>query len=125
LHWLAVAIFSFARFVAVAQLDRTPGLGSPESARFVCRTWRSADGLPQESVWAVAQTRDGYLWIGTGGGLARFDGFHFQVFGTARVFSTAFQAPNVQGKLERKRVSRQKSGARLLVCCRESLRRED
>ena len=48
---------------------------------FVCRTWRAVDGLPQESVWAVTQTRDGYLWIGTGGGLARFDGVRFEVFG--------------------------------------------
>jgi ligand-binding sensor domain-containing protein/signal transduction histidine kinase len=56
---------------------------SPSTNRFVCRTWRVEDGLPQESVWAIAQTRDGYLWIGTGGGLARFDGVRFKVFGLA------------------------------------------
>jgi ligand-binding sensor domain-containing protein/signal transduction histidine kinase len=48
---------------------------------FVCRTWRAEVGLPQESVWAITQTKDGYLWIGTGGGLARFDGARFEVFG--------------------------------------------
>ncbi len=39
--------------------------------------------MPQDSVWAIVQTRDGYLWIGTGGGLARFDGVRFKVFGMA------------------------------------------
>ena len=52
-----------------------------EDSPFVCRTWRAEEGLPQESVWAITQTKDGYLWIGTGGGLARFDGVHFEVFG--------------------------------------------
>ncbi|WP_408952205.1 two-component regulator propeller domain-containing protein [Lysobacter sp. Hz 25] len=38
------------------------------------------DGLPQGGVNAVLQTRDGYLWIGTFGGLARFDGLASRVF---------------------------------------------
>ena len=43
-------------------------------------TWNDASGLPQNSVRAVLQTRDGYLWIGTEEGLARFDGVTFTVF---------------------------------------------
>jgi signal transduction histidine kinase/ligand-binding sensor domain-containing protein len=54
-----------------------------QSPPFVCQTWRVEDGLPQDSVRAITQTRDGYLWVGTGGGLARFDGVHFKVFGLA------------------------------------------
>ena len=54
---------------------------SDKESPFICRTWRAEDGLPQDSVWAILQTRDGYLWIGTGGGLARFDGVRFEVFG--------------------------------------------
>jgi PAS domain S-box-containing protein len=42
-------------------------------------TWRQSQGLPQNSVKAILQTRDGYMWIGTKGGLARFDGVHFTV----------------------------------------------
>jgi signal transduction histidine kinase/ligand-binding sensor domain-containing protein/CheY-like chemotaxis protein len=42
--------------------------------------WHTADGLPQDSVRAIAQTRDGYLWVGTQAGLARFDGEHFTAF---------------------------------------------
>lgn len=40
----------------------------------------SPSGLPQSSVIAMAQTRDGYLWVGTRDGLARFDGNRFEVF---------------------------------------------
>ena len=42
--------------------------------------WQASDGLPEQTVQAFAQTRDGYLWIGTSGGLVRFDGVHFTVF---------------------------------------------
>jgi ligand-binding sensor domain-containing protein/signal transduction histidine kinase len=38
------------------------------------------DGLPQNSVIALTQTRDGYLWLGTLNGLVRFDGLRFTVF---------------------------------------------
>ncbi len=44
--------------------------------------WLTRDGLPQEFVQAVTQTSDGYLWIGTLGGLVRFDGVRFTAFDT-------------------------------------------
>jgi ligand-binding sensor domain-containing protein len=37
--------------------------------------WTQAQGLPDGSVSTVAQTPDGYLWLGTGEGLVRFDGY--------------------------------------------------
>jgi len=43
------------------------------------RIWQTDEGLPQNSVFAIAQTRDGYLWVGTQEGLARFDGVRFTV----------------------------------------------
>src|SRR4029450_7914904 len=42
--------------------------------------WLSEQGLPQNSVLAILQTRDGYLWLGTQEGLVRFDGVRFVVF---------------------------------------------
>lgn len=42
--------------------------------------WTEGAGLPQTSVQVITQTRDGYLWIGTRDGLARFDGVTFTVF---------------------------------------------
>jgi signal transduction histidine kinase/ligand-binding sensor domain-containing protein/AmiR/NasT family two-component response regulator len=44
------------------------------------RHWDSEAGLPHDSVDAIAQTPEGYLWIGTREGLARFDGVQFTVF---------------------------------------------
>ena len=44
--------------------------------------WTSDSGLPQNSVSAVVQTRDGYLWLGTQEGLVRFDGVRFTIFDT-------------------------------------------
>ena len=38
------------------------------------------DGLPQDYVYSIHQDASGYLWIGTGEGLARFDGINFEVF---------------------------------------------
>lgn len=46
-------------------------------------TFTSEDGLPQAGVTAILQTRDGYLWVGTFDGLARFDGLTFTTFRTA------------------------------------------
>lgn len=45
--------------------------------------WQSDHGLPHDSVQAVVQTRDGYLWIGTRRGLARFDGMRFTILEAA------------------------------------------
>jgi ligand-binding sensor domain-containing protein len=43
-------------------------------------TWRVEDGLPQSTVTCIAQSSDGYLWLGTQNGLVRFDGVKFRVF---------------------------------------------
>lgn len=42
--------------------------------------WTQEHGLPQDTVRAIAQTKDGYLWLGTDEGLAQFDGYDFIVF---------------------------------------------
>ncbi|MBW3564182.1 MAG: diguanylate cyclase [Acidobacteria bacterium] len=42
--------------------------------------WQTEQGLPLNTVQVLHRTRDGYLWVGTGGGLARFDGIRFRTF---------------------------------------------
>ena len=63
-----------ARAASAASTVLRPG--SP----FTIDVWNTADGLPQNSVIAMIQTRDGYLWLGTLNGLIRFDGDLFTVF---------------------------------------------
>ena len=46
------------------------------------RQWRTRDGLPHNTVTALAQDADGFLWLGTVRGLVRFDGQVFRVFDT-------------------------------------------
>jgi ligand-binding sensor domain-containing protein/signal transduction histidine kinase len=45
---------------------------------FTLSTWTTEQGLPQSFITALDQTPDGFLWIGTQGGLARFDGLSFR-----------------------------------------------
>lgn len=50
---------------------------------YTSENWQAEQGLPQVSITSIAQTPDGYLWVGTFNGLARFDGVRFTVFNHA------------------------------------------
>ena len=54
------------------------------AATFSVRRWQTEEGLPQNSVTCLLQSREGYLWFGTYGGLVRFDGVRFSVFDSDR-----------------------------------------
>ncbi len=54
-----------------------PGRAAAEFAR---RAWQTDSGLPQNTVHSIAQTSDGYVWVATEEGLARFDGLTFKIF---------------------------------------------
>ncbi|MGV3772607.1 MAG: two-component regulator propeller domain-containing protein [Verrucomicrobiales bacterium] len=47
---------------------------------YVHRTWQLEEGLPQVTVNTVIQSQRGYLWLGTGAGLARYDGISFTIY---------------------------------------------
>ncbi len=55
-------------------------LVAAENWNYSIQTWQTAEGLPQDSVNSIIQTPDGYLWLATFNGLARFDGARFTVF---------------------------------------------
>jgi ligand-binding sensor domain-containing protein/signal transduction histidine kinase len=52
-------------------------VSSAQATHFTSAIWRSQDGLPENIVQALLQDRQGYLWVGTTGGLTRFDGARF------------------------------------------------
>jgi ligand-binding sensor domain-containing protein/signal transduction histidine kinase len=67
----------------VGSLGKVSAAADPSSsgrARFTVDVWDANSDLPQGSVIAMTQTQDGYLWLGTLGGLVRFDGVKFTVF---------------------------------------------
>jgi ligand-binding sensor domain-containing protein len=51
--------------------------------------WRTDDGLPQNNVHAIARDAEGYLWLGTESGVARFDGVRFVPFLSSQVHGIA------------------------------------
>ena len=54
---------------------------SPAADDYIVQVWDTDSGLPHSTVTSIAQTPDGYLWVGTlHGGLARFDGERFVNF---------------------------------------------
>jgi signal transduction histidine kinase/ligand-binding sensor domain-containing protein len=63
-------------------LPFSAGAAPLELPHYFSRSWKTDNGLPDNAVTAVVQTRDGYLWLGTYGGVARFDGVSFTVFNT-------------------------------------------
>ena len=68
-------LFALSAVPALWALD--PKLAITQYAHAI---WTTANGLPQNSVRSIAQTTDGYLWMATQNGLARFDGVSFTVF---------------------------------------------
>jgi ligand-binding sensor domain-containing protein len=68
---------------AVGQEARLTTEDGNVPVRYVQTTWTVEDGLPVNSINALLQTQDGYLWAATFDGLVRFDGVRFRVYNTA------------------------------------------
>ena len=66
-------------------------------SQYTCRNWSRQNGLPGNGVNAIAQTTDGYLWLGTSGGLVRFDGIDFELL------SSKLRTPTVMALAASKR----------------------
>lgn len=49
-------------------------------SEYIRDRWDAPQGFPGGPVYAIAQTLDGYLWLGTESGLVRFDGLNFRLF---------------------------------------------
>jgi len=72
--WVRALLLS----IALAGMPAGAAMVLPETPLF--RPITSNDGLPSDKVYALAQDARGYLWVGTGDGLARFDGVAFVIY---------------------------------------------
>lgn len=73
----AVVLLMTAPALFAQRVERGASSPLPASIR---TSWTVENGLPQNSVLALLQSRTGYLWVATQEGLARFDGVRFVVF---------------------------------------------
>ena len=72
---LCMAAFAVAGTARAGALDQQKAI-----SQYIQTIWATEAGLPQTSIYSVAQTTDGYLWVGTELGLTRFDGVRFTIY---------------------------------------------
>lgn len=68
------------RLISIGLLWLSYFSGYQVAAQYRVDHWTTDNGLPQNTIRGLVQTRDGYLWFTTFDGLVRFDGVHFTVF---------------------------------------------
>jgi signal transduction histidine kinase/CheY-like chemotaxis protein/ligand-binding sensor domain-containing protein len=93
LVWLA-GLFFFGPPMAAVQ----PPPAEKSLSQLVCKVKQLDPTLGNSNVTALLQTRNGYLWIGTDAGLARFDGVRYAVFNTTN--TEAFRTDHVSSLCE-------------------------
>lgn len=77
-RWIRAAVLAVLAAMALAAGAGTEALDPGRAlTQFKVDRWQVEQGLPLDTVQALVQSRDGYLWVGTMGGLARFDGVRF------------------------------------------------
>jgi signal transduction histidine kinase/ligand-binding sensor domain-containing protein len=89
-RWIHIGIVLAGLFTDARALDpnRLP-------SQYVREQWTTETRFPGGGVNGIAQTADGYLWIGTDRGLMRFDGFNFRPVSFASI-ATASNVPILQ-----------------------------
>jgi PAS domain S-box-containing protein len=81
-RWRSRLGFVVAGCVALIAPGEGLSLDAAQSvSHYNCRNWTRQNGLPVNGINAIAQTRDGFLWLGTHAGLVRFDGTRFDMVG--------------------------------------------
>jgi ligand-binding sensor domain-containing protein/signal transduction histidine kinase len=88
-------------FTALLLLGTLPLLAldkTKELNRYGRQTWRTESGLPQNTIHAILQTHDGYLWLATEDGVVRFDGLKFVVYDSQN--TSQLRSNNIRSLLE-------------------------
>lgn len=79
-----IPVLCLTAFLLLTGISALTGL-DPETPlkEYIYDFWSSKQGLPQDTVYAILQDQQGYLWIGTDGGIVRYNGRRFRVFSTS------------------------------------------
>ncbi len=75
LRWAITSLAALCLTVSASAVDP-----ARDVSQYLRESWGAEKGFPGESITAIAQTSNGYLWIGTDKDLVRFDGFNFREF---------------------------------------------
>jgi signal transduction histidine kinase/ligand-binding sensor domain-containing protein len=73
-------LLALAALVCAAAFSPLPAGASTTLSRYTPTSWSYRDGVPAGTVWALAQDREGFLWLGCDTGLLRFDGSRFSTW---------------------------------------------
>src|ERR1017187_6794215 len=85
-RWVRPALLVAPLLIQLLLPGRASALDPAKDLKqYSCRTWDRQNGLPANGITAIAQTRDGYLWLGTSAGLVRFDGVEFKLLDLSSV----------------------------------------
>ena len=72
-----IRVLSATACVLVLRAPAASADSSKPLTQYTHTVWTRKDGIPAAFIYALAQTRDGYLWLATSDGLVRFDGVRF------------------------------------------------
>lgn len=89
LAWMLGLWMLVAALVPARAQGSMPVGASRALSQYKVDVWQTEQGLPLNTVQALFQSHDGYLWVGTAGGLARFDGARFTSFDVRQAPSMA------------------------------------
>jgi ligand-binding sensor domain-containing protein len=89
-HWLLATLATLYLVKTAPALDPNRAV-----SQYIHDRWGAEQGFPGGTVYAIAQTTDGFLWIGAEKGLVRFDGLNFTLYNHAN--TAAFPASPVLG----------------------------
>jgi signal transduction histidine kinase/ligand-binding sensor domain-containing protein len=82
LRWLLALTGLFWLGLWPVLVVAAPAGGALANRTYAVRSWDTDQGLPNNSIISMVQSRDGYLWLGTLNGLVRFDGVSFKTYNT-------------------------------------------
>jgi len=80
---IKIKIFVFFLFLVFIVYTATGGgfiHSTKKGSSYIYENWTIAKGLPQNSVFSLIQSKNGYIWFGTKAGIVRFDGVKFRIF---------------------------------------------